>query len=69
MYVCVSKGNQMWRVLKSNQIAVESMQLIWSVCLMDLQQMEQLVSHSVVVKLETHSPQNTCTVDSIQAIT
>lgn len=50
MYMCVSlviysKGNQMWHVLKRSQIAVESMQLIWCVCLMDLQQMEQIVSH------------------------
>lgn len=34
----------------------KSMQLIWSVCFMDVQQMEQLVSHSVVVKTRNTQP-------------
>lgn len=32
------------------------MQLIWSVCLMDAQQIEQLVSHSVAVKARNTQP-------------
>lgn len=42
----------MWHVLKCSQFAFESIKLIWSVCLMDILQMEQRMSHSMVLKLE-----------------
>lgn len=42
----IYKGNQMRRALQSCQTAVGSMQLAWSVYLIGLKQMEQLVSHS-----------------------
>lgn len=42
----------MWHVLKCSQFAFELIKLILSVCLIDILQVEQVLSHSMVLKLE-----------------
>lgn len=64
MYVRVRKAGGIHKKKKNlvcwqAHVGNESMSLMWCICIMHVRQPEQLVSHSVLVQLETHSLQKT----------